>query len=92
MLPVLFCTDSPRPSCRSQAGVEDEKAPSAGAKSLCIPHDQTPYPELDHNCPGCGKVAKRWTLFGRSCKYFSRFHFHEEAIADPSVYFSFHCQ
>lgn len=48
---------------------EDEKAPSAGAKSLCIPFDQGRWGasiEKDTKCTGCGSAAKRWTLFGRS--------------------------
>lgn len=46
---------------------QDERAPSMGAKSLCIPFDQTPYPAIEgHVCPQCGKPAKRWTMFGRS--------------------------
>lgn len=62
-LPWIFC-------CRSAEGIEDEKAPSSGAKSLCIPHDQSRYPAIDVGktcCPACGKESKRWTLFGRSC-------------------------
>lgn len=46
---------------------QDERAPSMGAKSLCIPFDQTPYPSIEgKQCPQCGKAAKRWTMFGRS--------------------------
>lgn len=43
----------------------DEKAPSMGAKSLCIPFEQ---PELEKGakCVGCGKDAEFYTLFGRS--------------------------
>ncbi|VVT57479.1 uncharacterized protein SAPINGB_P005716 [Magnusiomyces paraingens] len=51
---------------QGQEGVEvDEKAPSMGAKSLCIPFDQ---PELaaGTKCVGCGQPAKFHTLFGRS--------------------------
>jgi prolyl-tRNA synthetase len=46
----------------------DERAPSAGAKSLAIPFDQKRWGELKPGtkCPGCGKEAKRWTMFGRS--------------------------
>lgn len=54
---------------RSVEGVEDEKAPSSGAKSLCIPHDQARWGDIQgKTCPQCGKDAKRWTLFGRSCE------------------------
>ncbi|KPV75436.1 uncharacterized protein RHOBADRAFT_26761 [Rhodotorula graminis WP1] len=50
-----------------QGAQEDEKAPSAGAKSLCIPHDQARWGSIDGKvCPQCGEKAKRWTLFGRS--------------------------
>jgi prolyl-tRNA synthetase len=47
----------------------DEKAPSAGAKSLAFPFDQEKYPKIEHGktkCPACGSDAKRWMLFGRS--------------------------
>lgn len=59
-------------ACRSVEGAEDEKAPSAGAKSLCIPHDQARWGDVSgKKCPNCGKDAKRWTLFGRSCECIS---------------------
>ena len=52
---------------RSVSGAEDERAPSAGAKSLCIPHDQERFGSVEGKvCPNCGEKAKRWTLFGRS--------------------------
>ncbi|ESX01143.1 hypothetical protein KL918_002785 [Ogataea parapolymorpha] len=43
----------------------DEKSPSMGAKSLCIPYDQ---PELKEGqkCVKCGKPAVNFTMFGRS--------------------------
>lgn len=48
---------------------EDEKAPSMGAKSLCIPYRQ-PTAGLNENTsclnPGCTHPAKKWCLFGRS--------------------------
>ena len=47
----------------------DERAPSAGAKSLAIPFDQTRWDAIvpgQTKCPACGKDAKRWTMFGRS--------------------------
>jgi prolyl-tRNA synthetase len=54
----------------NQGEAEDVKAPSAGAKSLCIPHDQArfgDFPEGENQkCVQCGEKAKRWTLFGRS--------------------------
>ena len=48
---------------------QDERAPSAGAKSLAIPFDQSPWTPIEHGktkCPACGNDAKRWTMFGRS--------------------------
>lgn len=43
----------------------DEKAPSMGAKTLCIPYEQPTLAE-GTKCVGCGKPAKSYTLFGRS--------------------------
>lgn len=43
----------------------DSKAPSMGAKSLCIPFDQ-PAKVDGKCCVGCGKPAVSYTLFGRS--------------------------
>ncbi|KAH3666409.1 hypothetical protein WICMUC_005677 [Wickerhamomyces mucosus] len=43
----------------------DDKAPSMGAKSLCIPFDQ-PTLKPDTKCVRCGKEAINYTLFGRS--------------------------
>ncbi|KAG0019015.1 hypothetical protein BGZ80_006416, partial [Entomortierella chlamydospora] len=51
------------------AEVQDEKAPSMGAKSLCIPLEQPqdkPIVAGETKCVSCGKDAKRWALFGRS--------------------------
>jgi prolyl-tRNA synthetase len=48
---------------------QDERQPSAGAKSLAIPFDQARWSKLEPGktkCPACGKDAKRWTMFGRS--------------------------
>ena len=49
---------------------EDAKAPSAGAKSLCIPFDQKRFGEFpdgdEQKCIQCGKKARSWTMFGRS--------------------------
>ncbi|KAJ3788535.1 hypothetical protein GGU10DRAFT_384849 [Lentinula aff. detonsa] len=47
----------------------DERAPSAGAKSLAIPFDQSRWTAIEPGktkCPACGNDAKRWTMFGRS--------------------------
>jgi prolyl-tRNA synthetase len=52
-----------------RAEPQDERAPSAGAKSLCIPFDQSLWEPIEKGktkCPACGKDAKRWTMFGRS--------------------------
>lgn len=49
--------------------VQDEKAPSMGAKSLCIPMEQPVHKKLikgETKCVSCGKDARRWALFGRS--------------------------
>ncbi|KAI8869121.1 prolyl-tRNA synthetase [Ramicandelaber brevisporus] len=48
---------------------QDEKAPSMGAKSLCIPFEQpTERPIVPGvtKCVACGADAKSYTLFGRS--------------------------
>lgn len=54
----------------SQTGeVEDTKAPSMGAKSLCIPFEQPSEVEgkgLKCTNPNCKNEAKKWVLFGRS--------------------------
>lgn len=43
----------------------DERAPSMGAKSLCIPFGR-PTPAEGVKCVGCGKQAAFYTQFGRS--------------------------
>jgi len=48
---------------------EDEKAPSMGAKSLCIPLEQPDNPPIipgETKCVSCGALAKKYALFGRS--------------------------
>ena len=47
---------------------EDVKAPSMGAKSLCIPYAQPNEPAESHNCirNGCTEKAQSWVLWGRS--------------------------
>ncbi|KAJ2554897.1 hypothetical protein EV175_002435 [Coemansia sp. RSA 1933] len=48
---------------------EDEKAPSMGAKSLCLPFKQpqeNPIVPGTTKCVQCGQDAKRYALFGRS--------------------------
>ncbi|ESL09503.1 prolyl-tRNA synthetase [Trypanosoma rangeli SC58] len=52
---------------QSEETREDIRAPSMGAKTLCIPFDQ---PESVEGktciCKGCTSSAKHWVLFGRS--------------------------
>lgn len=43
----------------------DEKAPSMGAKSLCIPYKQAPF-KPGQKCVRCDMMAKYWCMFGRS--------------------------
>lgn len=48
---------------------QDEKAPSMGAKSLCIPFEQPDgiiKGETKCTSPNCDKLAEQWCLFGRS--------------------------
>ncbi|KAJ2159463.1 hypothetical protein GGF46_003007 [Coemansia sp. RSA 552] len=48
---------------------EDDKAPSMGAKSLCLPYKQPEDPPIvpgETKCIQCGENAKRYALFGRS--------------------------
>ncbi|EIW66374.1 hypothetical protein TREMEDRAFT_45824 [Tremella mesenterica DSM 1558] len=70
---VEKCEDEIKERSKSQANkgvAEDAKAPSAGAKSLCIPFDQKRFGEFPHGheqkCIQCGEKAKSWTMFGRS--------------------------
>lgn len=66
---VMECEEDIKDSsARKDDGDEeevDEKAPSMGAKSLCIPFDQ---PELKEGtkCVKCGEKAVNYTMFGRS--------------------------
>ncbi|EIN08860.1 prolyl-tRNA synthetase [Punctularia strigosozonata HHB-11173 SS5] len=63
------CEDDIKERSGRAAEPVDERAPSAGAKSLCIPFDQskwTPIKPGETKCTACGKDAKRWTMFGRS--------------------------
>ena len=65
----LGARDADRWSLLHSAEPQDERAPSAGAKSLAIPFDQarwTPIEPGKTKCVGCGQDAKRWTMFGRS--------------------------
>ncbi|RPD65748.1 prolyl-tRNA synthetase [Lentinus tigrinus ALCF2SS1-7] len=63
------CEDDIKERSAKASEPTDERAPSAGAKSLCIPFDQSRWPKIEPGvtkCVGCGKDAKRWTMFGRS--------------------------
>ncbi|KZT70476.1 prolyl-tRNA synthetase [Daedalea quercina L-15889] len=63
------CEDDIKERSARSAEPQDERAPSAGAKSLCIPFDQSRWPSIEPGktkCAACGKDAKRWTMFGRS--------------------------
>ncbi|MCJ1291205.1 ribose-phosphate pyrophosphokinase 1 [Xylographa carneopallida] len=59
-------------SARKEVGDEtpqDEKAPSMGAKSLCIPFDQPEgivKGETKCTNPHCKNLAEKWCMFGRS--------------------------
>jgi prolyl-tRNA synthetase len=49
--------------------IEDAKAPSMGAKSLCIPFDQPEgLVKGETKCvnPSCDVLAQEWVMFGRS--------------------------
>ena len=63
------CEDDIKERSGRAAEPQDERAPSAGAKSLCIPFEQgrwEPIVEGQTKCVACGQDAKRWTMFGRS--------------------------
>lgn len=66
---VEACEDDIKERSGRNAEQTDERAPSAGAKSLAIPFDQSRWEAIvpgQTKCPACGKDAKRWTMFGRS--------------------------
>lgn len=53
---------------------QDAKAPSMGAKSLCIPFEQPEgIVEGETKCtnPNCQNKAEKWCLFGREFSYYS---------------------
>ncbi|KAF9066828.1 hypothetical protein BDP27DRAFT_1384122 [Rhodocollybia butyracea] len=63
------CEDDIKERSAKASEPTDERAPSAGAKSLAIPFDQSRWTPIEHGktkCPACGEDAKRWTMFGRS--------------------------
>ena len=51
-----------------EGGEVDARAPSMGAKSLCIPAEQPRALEEGQKCvnPKCGQKAEKWVMFGRS--------------------------
>ena len=60
---------SARKAAEESGEAQDDKAPSMGAKSLCIPFDQPGGIEKGvTKCtnPQCSKAAEQWCLFGRS--------------------------
>ncbi|KAG6820908.1 ribose-phosphate pyrophosphokinase 1 [Arthromyces matolae] len=66
---VEACEDDIKERSGRSAEPQDARAPSAGAKSLAIPFDQSKWTPIEPGktkCPACGKDAKRWTMFGRS--------------------------
>ncbi|KAG6887856.1 hypothetical protein C0992_010460 [Termitomyces sp. T32_za158] len=66
---VEACEDDIKERSGRTAEPQDARAPSAGAKSLAIPFDQSRWTPIEHGktkCPACGQDAKRWTMFGRS--------------------------
>lgn len=66
---VESCEDDIKERSGRAAEPQDERAPSAGAKSLAIPFDQGHWDPIipgKTKCPACGRDSKRWTLFGRS--------------------------
>ena len=70
MVLVPFCGDEDAEDwIKDNSAIEDEiTGQCAGAKSLCIPFEQ-PSDISKANMPcitGKGRIAKYWTLFGRS--------------------------
>ncbi|CAK7891410.1 hypothetical protein CAAN1_01S04962 [[Candida] anglica] len=66
---VAECEDDIKDSSAKKDNGEeeevDEKAPSMGAKSLCIPKLQPPF-KPNQKCVKCDLKAKYWCMFGRS--------------------------
>jgi prolyl-tRNA synthetase len=74
---IPFCEE---PACEEQIkettkseeqipGADGQKRPSMGMKSLCIPFEQPEgLGQGETKClnPQCGRLAKSWTMFGRS--------------------------
>ena len=50
----------------AEGEVQDDRAPSMGAKSLCIPFEQPSEGVHGLKCLQCGLDAKVWGLFGPS--------------------------
>lgn len=72
---------SARKATQNDETPEDAKAPSMGAKSLCIPFDQPKGITEDTRCtnPNCKHKAEKWCLFGSEYPAFS----------SPSFFLSF---
>ncbi|KAK6454335.1 uncharacterized protein RJT20DRAFT_57962 [Scheffersomyces xylosifermentans] len=66
---VAECEDDIKDSSATKDDGEeeevDEKAPSMGAKSLCIPNEQPPL-KADQKCVRCDRKAITYCMFGRS--------------------------
>ncbi|KAK9459940.1 uncharacterized protein V1516DRAFT_678446 [Lipomyces oligophaga] len=66
---VMQCEEEIKDKSARQASdeAEDERAPSMGAKSLCIPFEQPEgIVKGETKCAACGKEAIQWCMFGRS--------------------------
>ena len=62
------CEDEIKEDSKGTSETVDARAPSMGAKSLCIPHDQPEPIAEGTKCinPKCGQSAVQWVMFGRS--------------------------
>ncbi|KAF7309589.1 Dihydrolipoyl dehydrogenase [Mycena indigotica] len=62
------CEDAIKERSAKASEPQDERAPSAGAKSLCIPFDQARWGQIasGQRCIACERDARRFALFGRS--------------------------
>ncbi|KAI1268505.1 prolyl-tRNA synthetase [Xylariaceae sp. FL1019] len=68
---AVACEDRIKELTKSEElkeGAQNEKQPSMGMKSLCIPFDQPDGLTHETKClnPECKAFAKSWTMFGRS--------------------------
>ncbi|KAM5356447.1 hypothetical protein ACJ41O_003093 [Fusarium nematophilum] len=62
------CEDHIKQLTTKDDEASEQGAASMGMKSLCIPFEQPGELEEGTEClrPGCGRLAQKWTLFGRS--------------------------